>query len=232
MTIPWQAVPGNHDTPGVFEQHIGGLNWWWDVGGYRLIGIDSEAINLYPVWPQAMLALDAALTTEKPCIVFGHFPLDSEGYSAETNQQLRARFAAYNVLLYVTGHRHAYSFTTDPATGTKLLVGNWTCGGHYRIIRLDGTSVQVEQYQVEGIGQANCDAPTVAAPGRALAQSEMTPVTPSPMTSVIPGQSSPLMSHAAPGTALWEVGPGLVDSVAGSGYDGRFELRQSGGTVR
>ena len=232
MTIPWQAVPGNHDTPDVFQRHIGALNWWWDVGGYRLIGIDSEAINLYPVWPEAMLALDAALTTEKPCIVFGHFPLDSEGYSAETNQQLRARFAAYNVLLYVTGHRHAYSFTTDPATGTKLLVGNWTCGGHYRIIRLDGTSIQVEQYQVEGIGQANCDAPTVAAPGGALAQSEMTPVTPFLMTSVIPGQSGPLMSHAAPGTRLWEVRPALVELVTGSGYADRSQLRQSGGTVR
>lgn len=203
MTIPWQSVPGNHDTPDVFLQHVGTLNWWWDVGGYRLIGIDSEAINRYAYDPQAMNALDAALTTEKPCIVFGHFPLDSEGYSAETNQQLRERFAAYHVLLYVTGHWHTNSFTTDPTSGTMLLVGNWTCGGHYRIIRLDGTSVQVEQYQLGGTGLGACDAATT-----------------------FPPDSAPM-----PGTML--VGPAWPSAVdAGFTTIGQLQLRQSGGSAR
>jgi hypothetical protein len=156
MTIPWMAVPGNHDTPDVFQWHIGPLNWWWDVGGYRLIGIDSEAINRDPYDPRAMNALDAALTTDRPCIVFGHFPLDSEGYSEETNRKLRQRFSAYRVLLYVSGHWHVDSFTTDPTTGTKLLVGHWTCGNHYRLIRLQGTRVEVEQKTLSGTNLGEC----------------------------------------------------------------------------
>lgn len=156
MTIPWQVTPGNHDSPDVFQRYVGSLNWWWDIGGYRLIGIDSEAINRYPYEPGAMQALDAALTLDKPCIIFGHFPLDSEGYSPETNRRLRERFAAYHVVLYVAGHWHANSFTTDPTTGTKLLVGHWNCGGNYRLIRLLGTTVQVEQFKLSGVGLGIC----------------------------------------------------------------------------
>lgn len=208
MSIPWQSTLGNHDSPDVFQRYVGSLNWWWDVGGYRLIGIDSEAINLYPDWPQAMLALDAALSTDRPCIVFGHFPLDSEGYSAETNRQLRARFAAHNVLLYVTGHWHADSFTTDPTSGTMLLVGNWTCGGHYRIIRLDGTSVQVEQHQLEGIGLGECDTTTASLPSSAPTQSATV--------------AGPL-GHSGWSSSYY---------FAGSGNVGQYQLRQSGGSVR
>ena len=156
MTIPWQVTPGNHDSPDVFQRYIGSLNWSWDVGGYRLIGIDSEAINRYPYEPGAMYALDAALTLDKPCIVFGHFPLDSDGYSPETSRRLRERFAAYRVVLYVSGHWHANSFTTDPTTGTRLLVGHWTCGGNYRLIRLAGNTVQVEQFKLGGVGLGTC----------------------------------------------------------------------------
>jgi hypothetical protein len=67
IAMLWRAVPGNHDSPDTFASHISPLEWSWDVRGYRLIGINSEAINYQ--------ALDAALTTEKPCIVFGHYPL-------------------------------------------------------------------------------------------------------------------------------------------------------------
>lgn len=133
MTIPWQAVQGNHDTPELFARYIRPLAWSWDVGGYRLIGINSESINYS--------ALDAALTTEKPCIVFGHFPLDV--YSPADQAALRQRFQAYNVLLYVAGHYHTDSWTTDPTTGTQLLVGHWACGGRYRLITLRGSSVEV-----------------------------------------------------------------------------------------
>ena len=156
MTIPWLVTPGNHDTPDTFQRYVGPLNWWRDAGGYRLIGIDSEAINRYPYDPGAMNALDAALTLDKPCIVFGHFPLDSDGYSPETSRRLRDRFAAYRVVLYVAGHWHTNSFTIDPSTGTRLLVGHWACGGHYRLIRLVGNTVQVELYQLGGVGLEAC----------------------------------------------------------------------------
>lgn len=124
-TIPWQAVIGNHDTqyaPHIFPTYIGPLEWVWDVGGYRLIGINSMAINY--------TALDQALTNEKLCIVFGHFPLND--YNIENQSKLRQRFQVYYVLLYVEGHEHVDSWEVDPYSGTRLLVGSWACGNRYR----------------------------------------------------------------------------------------------------
>ncbi|MBC7233776.1 MAG: DNRLRE domain-containing protein [Chloroflexi bacterium] len=136
ITIPWRAVMGNHDTPSIFTAYIGPLEWSWDVGGYRLIGINSEAINY--------TALDNALTNEKPCIIFGHFPLSV--YNTQDQDKLRQRFKAYNVLLYVAGHAHLDSWEIDPYSGTRLLVGHWACGNHYRLITLRGTNIEVAFY--------------------------------------------------------------------------------------
>jgi len=133
-TIPWRAVIGNHDNPDSFSAYIGPLDWSWDVGGYRLIGINMWNINY--------AALDGALTMEKPCIIFGHLPL--EYYSATDQAQLRQRFAAYQVRLYVSGHTHVDSLTTDPASGTLLLVGRYGSLGSYRLITLRGGEVDVQ----------------------------------------------------------------------------------------
>jgi len=103
------------------------------VGAYRLIGIDFEDID----WP----ALDQALTMDKICIIFGHLPLDS--YGDDTQLALRQRFVAYNVPLYVAGHTHEDSYTSDPETGTQLLVGRYGSLGSYRLITLQGPSVSV-----------------------------------------------------------------------------------------
>jgi hypothetical protein len=131
--MPWRAVPGNHDSPDTFSSHISPLEWSWDIRGYRLIGINSEAVNYQ--------ALNAALTTEKPCIVFGHYPLYE--YPPADQEALRQRFKAYGVLLYVCGHDHMDSLSTDPFSGTQLLIGYWCCRGRYRLITLRGTNVEV-----------------------------------------------------------------------------------------
>jgi len=133
MTIPWRVVQGNHDSPGFFATAIGPLEWSWDVGGYRLIGINSESIN----WA----ALDSALTYDRPCVVFGHFPMSA--YSPEEQSDLRERFARYGVLLYVAGHYHTDDLQTDTESGTLLLTGAWSCGGRYRLITLSGPKVDV-----------------------------------------------------------------------------------------
>ncbi len=131
ISVPWRAVPGNHDKSEIFAQYIGPLEWSWDVGGYRLIGINTEAINY--------TALDQALSAQKPCIVFGHFPLS---YCTPTDQvKLRQRFEAYNVPLYVAGHMHEDSLTVDPASGTILLVGNNAGLGDYRLVTVQGFEV-------------------------------------------------------------------------------------------
>jgi hypothetical protein len=133
-TIPWRAVLGPHDTPHVFQAYIGPLEWSWDVGGYRLIGINTEAINYR--------ALDEALTRDKPCIVFGHFPLDN--CSPADRPKLRQRFRQYQVPIYIAGHQHRNLLTVDPESGTMLLTGQRTVRCHYRLITVQGFEVHVD----------------------------------------------------------------------------------------
>ncbi len=130
-TVPWRAVMGNHDEPPVFVQYVGPLEWSWDVGGYRLIGINTEAIDY--------TALDQALTMDRPCIVFGHFPLSWCDPSDQA--KLRQRFATYDVPIYVAGHTHEDSIETDPESGTLLLTGQRAGLGHYRLVTLEGFEV-------------------------------------------------------------------------------------------
>jgi hypothetical protein len=132
-TLPWRAVQGNHDEPDPFTTYISPIEWSWDVGGYRLIGINADAINY--------TALDQALATDKRCIIFGHYPLS--GYSDANQAALRQRFRDHQVLLYVAGHAHADSLETDAESGTLLLVGLYGSQGHYRLITLSGSEVSV-----------------------------------------------------------------------------------------
>jgi len=133
-TIPWRAVLGPHDTPHIFQEHIGPLEWTWDVGGYRLIGINTEAINY--------AHLDAALTHDRPCIIFGHFPL--KDCSPTDQPKLRRLFSQYQVPIYVAGHEHLNSLTVDPESGTLLLIGQRTVRCHYRLITVQGSEVHVD----------------------------------------------------------------------------------------
>ncbi len=135
--LPWKAVLGNHDTPSVFQSYVGPLQWSWDVGNYRLIGINTELIDY--------TALDLALTTQKRCILVGHFPLSSCTPSDQV--MLRQRFITYHVPLYISGHTHVNSQTTDPETGTVLVTGQPAGGGSYRIITLLGNQVQNIDFQ-------------------------------------------------------------------------------------
>jgi predicted phosphodiesterase len=130
-SVPWRAVPGNHDTPEVFGRHIGPIEWSWDLGAYRLIGINTESINY--------AALDSALTHGKTCIVFGHFPLS--WCTPEDQARLRQRFQTYDVPIYISGHTHLDSAQVDTQSGTLLLTGQRAGLGHYRLITLHGTQV-------------------------------------------------------------------------------------------
>ncbi len=133
VTLPWRAVQGNHDEPDTFATYVGPLEWSWDVGGYRLIGINADAIDY--------TALDQALATDRSCIVFGHYPLNL--YPDADQARLRQRFRDYHVLLYVCGHLHVDSLETDPESGTLLLTGQYGSQGHYRLITLSGSEVSV-----------------------------------------------------------------------------------------
>jgi hypothetical protein len=136
-TIPWRAVVGTKDTPHLFAQYIGPLEWSWDVGGYRLIGINTQAIN-YEV-------LDQALTTEKPCILFGNLPLDHLGPLDQS--ELRLRFILYDIPLYVAGYVRYNSLQTDYPSGTVLVTGSRVVRCHYRVITLRGFEVEDVQFK-------------------------------------------------------------------------------------
>ncbi len=130
-SVPWRAVAGNHDTRTNFQQYIGPLQWSWDIDGYRLIGIYTDNINY--------TALRQALTFDKPCIVFGHYPLS---HCEEADQiELRDLFKTYNVPIYIAGHTHFDSLETDPHSGTLLVTGQRAGLGHYRLITLQGFEV-------------------------------------------------------------------------------------------
>jgi predicted phosphodiesterase len=131
-SIPWRAVPGNHDRPlHVFVANIGPAEWTWDVGGYRLIGINAIDTDY--------AALREALTTEKPCILFGHYPLSR--CREELAAELRQAFKDYDVPIYIAGDTHLDSLEIDPESGTYLLTGQRAGLGHYRLITVQGYEV-------------------------------------------------------------------------------------------
>lgn len=41
-TVPVRFVPGNHDSPKLFKQYLGDLEWIWDIEDYRLVGLNSR----------------------------------------------------------------------------------------------------------------------------------------------------------------------------------------------
>jgi hypothetical protein len=130
--IPWRALAGNHDALWAFERYVGPLQWSLDLAGYRLIGINALSIDYS--------ALDMALTTEKPCVVVGHFPLS---WLPPADQiLLQQRFRTYRVLLYISGHTHIANTETDPESGTILLTGPSSEQGHYQLITLRGSTVE------------------------------------------------------------------------------------------
>jgi len=132
VTIPWRATPGNHDQRWVFERFIGPLAWSWYFSGYRLIGIDTESIDY--------AALDQALTHEKPCIVFGHFPL--YWCTLTDQQELRKRFKEYSVPLYVCGHIHQDTIERDRESGALIITSQRSGLGNYSLITIRGRAVE------------------------------------------------------------------------------------------
>jgi len=85
------------------------------------------------------------LTFQKPCIVFGHYPMD--WYSADDQSRLRERFKAYRVPIYVSGHAHEQSYTLDEESDTYLLVGEEVGYGQYRLITMEGYAVRDIAYR-------------------------------------------------------------------------------------
>jgi len=131
LTVPWKAVPGNHDN--TWPATMNEPEWIWDVNGYRLIGLNCrQPIN----WTQLDNALDAGM----PTLIFAHYQPEHGHYGG----QLWSRLERDNVLAFVYGHLHYNDLQWYG--DTMLLITSRACLGNWTLITLDGDQITVERY--------------------------------------------------------------------------------------
>ncbi len=72
--IPILHLPGNHDMlsgPEVFRHYVGEPNWYFDLGDFRIIGLDNAAGKFSS---EAVAFARKTLTSRKICLVAFHMP--------------------------------------------------------------------------------------------------------------------------------------------------------------
>jgi 3',5'-cyclic AMP phosphodiesterase CpdA len=72
--LPIVHVPGNHDVrkgPDRFSTHVGQPNWYFDIGGFRIIGLDNSSGTFST---EAVEFARRVLTKDKICLVAFHKP--------------------------------------------------------------------------------------------------------------------------------------------------------------
>jgi hypothetical protein len=72
--IPVLHVPGNHDVrsgPEAFHGYVGESNWYFDLNGLRIIGLDNASGKFSP---EAVAFARKTLTNKKICLVAFHMP--------------------------------------------------------------------------------------------------------------------------------------------------------------
>ncbi|WP_034914205.1 phosphodiesterase [Erwinia sp. 9145] len=129
LTLPWFAIPGNHDARPAFRRAFADKSWMpsegeflhWEVNDYplRLIGLDStvpekpwgELCEARAAWLSARLAEE----TEKPTLLMLHHPPFISGIDHMDRQNLKDadRLAqilmqAPQVMRVLCGHVHRY----------------------------------------------------------------------------------------------------------------------------
>ena len=72
--IPILHLPGNHDVfygPKTFRRYVGESNWYFDLGGFRIIGLDNATGRFSA---KALAFARKTLTSQKICLVAFHTP--------------------------------------------------------------------------------------------------------------------------------------------------------------
>lgn len=135
LSVPWRVVPGNHDVGNPWADRgelatarrnyraVVGDRWWSldddGPGGWRLIGLDSQAlVTGHPDDEVEWAWLADALATERPVAVFQHRPLaptapterdTDRRYLPEPHRsRFRALLAGSTARLVVSGHVHQW----------------------------------------------------------------------------------------------------------------------------
>lgn len=135
VTIPLLAVRGNHDNPNAFQEIIGSLEWVYDTGGYRIIGIDTLNVDF--------IKLNQWMTLEKRLIVLGHHPLDCRMSPCMTHSvatKLRQLFTQYRVVAYFSGHEHHARVKVNES-GTVLITSPSVRDGRYLLVYITDSMV-------------------------------------------------------------------------------------------
>jgi len=152
LAVPWRAVPGNHDlgNPGDdpdlveprrrrYEEVFGPRFWSVERGGWRLVGLDSQALEAdHPDDEPSWRWTAEQLAGDLPIAVFQHRPLapTAEGefdtpkrYHTDPGRtRLRELLAGSPVRVVVSGHVHQWRdqaiggirFLWAPATWARL----------------------------------------------------------------------------------------------------------------
>jgi len=190
LGVPFRAVPGNHDVGDSNHRHqpvnpdriarwnryFGADRWFFDVEGWRLIGLDAMLIGSFQAAEAAQLAwLDGVLAEagDRRSAWFLHRPLFTEhpeegdtGYwsiKPEPRRALLDLVQRHNVALIASGHLHkAHDFVRD---GTRYIWGP-SAGflGSPKIIpvRPGETRLGAVRYEFDGSG---LDAAITEVPG-------------------------------------------------------------------
>jgi 3',5'-cyclic AMP phosphodiesterase CpdA len=113
-TIPVLHVPGNHDLlsgPRTFHDYVGELNWYFDIGGFRIIGLDNGAGS----FSQDTLAFARkSLTEGKTCLVAFHMPPPVGRWATHSMaddrswREMKHLIKEAHVPIVLLGHVHLY----------------------------------------------------------------------------------------------------------------------------
>ena len=129
LPCPWLAIPGNHDIGDVapttmpvtaarrdaYEARFGPGNWSTDVGAWRIVGIDVQALVGLAADDDPWQWLGEVLTTDGPKMLCCHRPLwpapsDGEHAGRYVPEPARSRLGALaasgDVRVIATGHVH------------------------------------------------------------------------------------------------------------------------------
>lgn len=130
-TVPALAVPGNHDEPIAFGVFVGPTQWVRDLGGYRLIGLNTRVRRV------DFKFLKSALNTELPILIFAHH----NTWLLPQEKEILTLLSEHRVLVWACGHHHFQWVREDPTTGTIFFQGGWGTLGTYQLICLKGGKV-------------------------------------------------------------------------------------------
>ena len=135
VTIPLLVCPGNHDVRGPFETYIGPVESVLDVGGYRLVALNSlvdapagERIDHGELADGSLRRLDEALADGRSTfVVLHHPPVDlhvdlMDPIKLVDAERLGAVLARRpDAVAVLVGHAHTMAATTF--AGVPVLVG-------------------------------------------------------------------------------------------------------------